>query len=309
VFRPVPDATSAITLIKGKEIDIMGKVPSGSFLEMREDESVTSNYNFLTPPTTLHNYMGINTTRAKLSDKKVRQALAYCINTDEIIKSVANNLGKKTIGPIPPFLDYYNDKLEPYTLNVDKAKALLKEAGWEDTNGNGIVDKKIGGKTVDLKLELLSISNNIPAEKIAVLFKTDAKKAGIDIDVSLKEVKTMVGQRNKGDYDMFMLAAAPDLGVYDPKQTWHSESAPPAGSNHYGFGTAETDKLIEQIRTELDKSKRDQMMMRFQEILYDEVPVIFLYNSTDRILVSKRFKPIEGSMRSPGVFENYLELK
>ena len=309
VFRPIADAIAAISLIKSKEVEIMGKVPSATFLELQEDESVSSNYYMLTPPTTLYNYMGINATQTKLRDKEVRQALAYCMNTDEIIKSVANNLGQKTIGPIPPFLDYYNNKLEPYSLNVEKAKTLLAEAGWKDTNGNGIVDKKIGGKTVELKLDLLTLSNNIPAEKIAVLFKTDAQKAGIGIEIVVRERRLLLSQRNKGDYDLLMMAAGPDLGIYDPRQSWHSESAPPAGSNHFGFGTAQTDKLIEDIRTELDKSKRDQMMMQFQEILHDEVPVIFLYNSKDRILISKRFKEIEGSMRSPGVFENYLELK
>lgn len=309
VYKPIKDANAAIALAKSGGLDVLSRLPTDQFLQMKEDPAIAEQFYFLTPPTTTYNYIGVNTSQPILSDKKIRQALAYTVNTSEIIKTINQGMGQKIVSPIPPFRPNYNKDLEPYDLNVEKAKSLLAEAGWKDTNRNGIVDKKINGKQTELTLEMMTLAGIIVAEQTAIMMKADAKKAGINIELVPLEAKKMIGDRNKGNFDLFMLAAVPDMGVYDPRQSWHSESSYPSGSNYYGFGSQKTDALIAEINATLEPEAQQKLFYEFQEILHDEVPVIFLYNTTDRIMQSKKFKKMPEMIRSPNVFEEYFELK
>ncbi|MEM9920457.1 MAG: ABC transporter substrate-binding protein [Bacteroidota bacterium] len=304
IFRPVRDATAALSLLRSKEVDFVGRIPSEQFSKLKEDESFKSDFELHTPATTIYNYIGINTTNPKLSDKRVRQALAYCINIDEIINNIQKGDAKKIVGPIPPYFDYYHKGLEPYSLNLEKAKALLTEAGWTDTDGNGIVDKVVDGEKLELTLEYNMTPQNINSEKVAILFKEEARKVGVNIEPKVKEANLLIKDRNSGNYELFILGASSDFGLYDPKQLWYTTS----GANYTRFGNAESDALIDNIRTELDETKRNKLYLEFQELLYDEMPVIFLFNAADHVVINKKFKNFKPSMKSPCIFENYLTL-
>ncbi|MEO1625131.1 MAG: ABC transporter substrate-binding protein [Bacteroidota bacterium] len=304
VYHPVRDATAALNLLRNKEVDFVGRIPGEPFSQLQGDKKFQEEFDLHTPNTTIYNYIGINTQNPKLSDKRVRKALAYCIDTDEIVNTIKLGGAQKITSPIPPQLDYYHKGLEPYSLNVEKAKVLLEEAGWKDTDGNGIVDKVIDGEKTDLTLEYLLTPQNIDSRKIAVLFKEGARKAGIDIVPTPTEANLLIRNRGTGDFELLILGAGVDLGMYDPKQYWHTSS----GGNYFGFGNADSDALIDEIRQELDPVKRKKLYMEFQELLYDEMPVIFLYNTRDRIAISNRFKNFKASMKSPAIFENYLGL-
>jgi peptide/nickel transport system substrate-binding protein len=93
--------------------------------------------------------------------------------------------------------------------------------------------------------------------------------------------------------------------VDDPKQFWHTTSDTPNGFNRFGFGNAESDQLIDEIRRTLDEEKRGELYMRLQEIIYEEQPAIFMYATKDKIAIHKRFKGVEMSLVKPTYFENY----
>ena len=132
------------------------------------------------------------------------------------------------------------------------------------------------------------------------------KKAGIKIVITPKEANTIRDDRNKGNFEIFAAGSALDAGLYDPFQNWHTKAFYPNGSNVYGFGNAESDALIDDIRKTLDEPTRTQMYMKFQEILYDEMPVLFVYNAQDRVIIHKRFKNAKPFTTYPTVKENYF---
>ena len=106
-----------------------------------------------------------------------------------------------------------------------------------------------------------------------------------------------------GDYESYVLSATADIGLYDPYQWWHTE-----GTNVAKWGSAETDDLIERLRSSTDEAARTQLYMEFQEIIHNEQPWIFLYSPYQYIAVHKRFDNVEPALARPGIFPNQFVL-
>ena len=308
IFRPVRDMATAATLLRNEDIDVCLMLDSKDFIDMKDDPRITEDYTFYSETGMLSYIVYINTKRDKLKDKKVRRALAHLVDVDLLIKNIFFGLADPVASPIHPSRDYYLKDLKPIPFDLEKASALLAEAGWEDTNGDGTLDKEVGGKIEELKLKM--IVNTTPASKqIGGLLKENAAKVGVEVEVSPMERSAWIQALSARDYDLSTggFASQPTI-VDDLYQVWHTASDRPAGFNRMGFGNAETDKLIEDIRTTLDKPKRDAMYKRFQEVVYDEQPVIFLIAPQNRIVIHNRFDA-KTTPVSPGVYPAMFNLK
>ena len=307
IFKPISDPTATISLMRNGEIDVAASIPNTTFTELQEDPDMKANFNFYTRPTTMYNYMGLNAKNPKLTDKRVRRALAHLLDMEEVIKTVRGGMGTRIIGPIPPSSEFYHTGLKPIDLDIEKAKQLLAEAGWKDSNGNGTVDKIVNGQETELEIDYMMSPNNPVSSNIALLFQNNAKKAGIQINPLVKESNLIRQDLSKREFEIF--TGAFDLGValYDPKQNWHTSSDNPGGGNRNGFGNAESDQLIEEIRTTFDKQKLKELYFRFQEMVYDEQNMIFMYNTVEPVIVSKKISNVKLSPKTPGYFENYFK--
>ena len=304
IFKFIPDATAAITMVKDQQLDVIDAIPMSQFKELEENELIKQNYSFHTPSLLGYSYIAINTRRPKLADKRVRQALAHLLDTEEIIRSVCFGYAQPIIGPFHPRRDYYHKDLKPIRLDVEKAKSLLAEAGWEDSNQNGTLDKVIDGERVELEIEFMITPTSAVSNDILLIFQKEAKKAGVNIKSVVKEANTLRADRKAREFDMFLAGTSEDLGLNDPRQHWHTASDTPAGANYSGFGSAETDAIIDEIRVTLDPAVRTPLYLKLQETIYDEQPFLFLYATKDRILINKRFKGVSTSVQSPRYFEN-----
>jgi len=306
VFKPIEDMTTAVTELKGGNVETMSVIGAKEFTDLQNNEPAKKTLNLHEYPSYGYFYIGINRKNPKLEDKKVRRALAHLINTKELIDVVMYGYGLPTTGPFNPTKPYYNKDLPLIQLDIEKAKTLLNEAGWTDSNNNGIVDKTIRGKKTEMNLNLL-ITKSASSEKIAQLMKDHAKKAGVNIDITVKDFnswKTLMAERK---YELAPGAFQQDPSLDDPKQLFHTSSDTPSGLNRWGFGNAESDKIIDEIQVTVDETKRNKLYKQFQEILYDDQPMIFLLVPKGRSAIHKKFdgKP---SSRKPNIFENQFRL-
>lgn len=306
IFKPIPDATTALSLLMDEKLDVINFVPNSQFVELKKNENVTKNYDFYTPNTPVYNFFGLNNRNPKLNDKRVRKALAHLTNAEEMIKTVKYGMAFPIASPVSPNADYLHKGLKPVALNIEKARTLLDEAGWKDSNGNGVRDKMIDGELVELELNHLITPRNEDSNNMVLIFQETAKKAGVKIVITPKEANLFREDRNKGNFEIYSAGAALDAALYDPYQSWHTKSTYPNGSNYYNFGNAETDALIEEIRGTLDKTKRNELYKKFQEILYEETPVLLLYFAQDRVIVHKRLKNAKPMDTYPSVHEHYF---
>lgn len=287
-FEIVTDNTTAVTALKDEGLDVMRGIPSKDFVELGKDERFLQLYELHKPLQLAYTYFGLNLKNPKLTDKKVRQALATAVDVKQIIDVLYYGLAERTVGPIHPSQPYYNKNITPYDFDLKKSKDLLTEAGWTDSDGDGLLDKTINGVKTPLKLELLMPSDNPVGEKVALMFQQSLEKVGIRLEIVQKEWTVFIDQTKAHNFEIMLggWSAAPTLS--DLKQIWHTESSN-GGSNYVWFGNKESDDLIDKIRYENNVEARDAMYMKIQEIIHDEVPYIFILTPLSKIASHKRF--------------------
>ncbi len=307
IFRIVPDEVSATNMAKEGRLDFLSLRSADRFLELKDDSVFSANWNFHTPQIMRYYYLAMNNTAPYLSDVKVRQALTHLTDVDDFINNIEGGLGTRTIGHFNPSKPYYNNNLAPRAYDIEKATSLLNEAGWSDSDGNGILDRTIKGNQEELTLELLITGSEL-SRKIALLFQESCIKAGVKVEIATKKTSLM-RKENIGiyNYDMAALAATQDAAPDDPYSRWHSDNAKPGTRNETAYNNERADVLIENIRNTRSSDERKAHYMEFQEILYDDCPVIFLYCPNMKILTSSRLKASTSSKR-PGYLANTFEL-
>jgi peptide/nickel transport system substrate-binding protein len=272
---------------------------------MKNDPEWKSKFQFATPAILQMNYLLLNNRDPILADKKIRQALAYCIDYDGILNNLYQGLANRTVGPIHPSKPYYNKELKPIQQDIGHSIELIKEAGWKDTNGNGIPDKVINGKKEELMIRV-EITGQEEGRTVANILKENAKKAGIEINIEVVDASQFNQDRRQNTFQIEPFRARSLANLDDPYQTWHSQSDKPGANNFSGFRNEKADSVINEIRTDASEKERDKDYYALQEIIYDEQPVIFLYVPLERIIVSNKFE-FTPSARKPGYFENLLK--
>ena len=246
-----------------------------------------------------YTYMGFNLKHKPFNDKRVRQAINYAIDKQEIIDGVYLGLGINIASPYKPGTRWSNPDLKPYAYNPAKAKALLKEAGFTDTNSDGILEKD--GKP--FSFEILT-NQNKEREKTAVLIQRRLKDVGIEVKIRSIEWASFISRFIKtGDFDVVVLGWG--LGL-DPDQynIWHSSQQKPGQFNFIGYNNPAIDKLLEQGRTELNVEKRTKIYHEFASVLLEDSPIVYLSAGYGLMAVNKRIYGIDSPAPPAGVGYN-----
>lgn len=309
IYEVINDFNTALTALKAGKLDVMYVTPVKDYMDLDQSSKFQENFVKSEPDMLAFQYIGLNVRDKILSDVKVRQALAYLTDVDQINDKILYGKGKRIVGPIlPQFKDAYASEIPLYEYSPEKAKKLLADAGWKDSDGDGILDKVIDGQKIPLKLTYTYNQGNSMRETIGLMFQNWLKQAGIAMDIRSLEWGKYLGDLKQQKIQVFYGSWVTDPRNDDPKQLWHTESRN-GGSNYTGFGDSKTDKLIDQIGAELDDSKRNVLYHQWQQILHDEVPYIFLNNQKFRTVLHNRFENINASSIYPGYYEGGFMVK
>ena len=304
IYKVVNDMTSALVALKAGDLDVMHTILAKNFAELEKSDKFKANYNAYTPMSLSYYYLGINMKRPKFADRRTREALAHLIDVNKMIQTVMYGYAQVTIGPIHPSkTKLYNSEIKPYEYDLEKARKLLADAGWKDSNNDGTIDKVIDGQRTEFTIDFTYNAGSDYRKQTILLFQEEARKVGIKVNVLAQEWAIFVDNSKKHNFDMLYggWIAAPVLP--DLKQIYHTESALNGGSNYTASGNAKSDALIDSIRVEMDEEKRNGMYKRIQQMLHDEVGMIYLYAPTERIAIHKRFVNAETSVMRPGYYE------
>jgi peptide/nickel transport system substrate-binding protein len=308
IFKTIRDRSTLPAAIKNDELDIIRDMSPDDFKAAQEDTAglIYKNYNFHTPNSFSSVYLGFNTRpsagrKPVVEDVAVRRAIAMCTNIDSIIQNVYRGYGRRQTGPITPLHDdEYHPELKALPFDPEAAKKVLEEAGWVDTDGNGIREKIIRGKKVELKIEVLISNTSETGPRMVRMVADQAQRVGMQLITQPMDFGTLGSRIREHDFDMFGLGFAASPLPTDLKQVWHTENWANNGSNYFGFGNEATDSLIEQIRVTIDPEARRALYWRFQELWYEQLPMIMVMAPRERILIHKRFRNAEASEIRPG---------
>jgi peptide/nickel transport system substrate-binding protein len=301
VFEFIKDETAAITALKSGEIDMMYSIDPMVFTQdLLKSDKFQAEYNTYTPELLGYESIGINMRKEPFVDVRVRKALAHLADVDRILTSVYYGLGQRINSYIPAIKkDWINNQLVPYNYDIAKAKTLLAEAGWVDSDGNGILDKKVNGRKKEFKIDLMYNAGNVRREKIALLYAEDLLKAGIKAEIKVVEIPVMVDNLKKHNFDIYIGGFIQSVIESDPYQLWHTESAK-GGTNFPGYGDAVSDSLIDSYRLETDVKARQTILKDLQRMINEQVPVVFLCTGKERIAIKKSLTDLVTSDQRPG---------
>lgn len=302
-YLPISDPNAAVTALKDGRVDAMANIQPKQFMELQDNEYVAEHFNFYNPPSLVNVFVYINTRVPKLADPKVRRALAHAVDADEIINTAFYGFAERTATPVHPSFSYYNKELSTIPYDPETARRLLAEAGWSDTDNNGIVDREIDGVQVELSLNYVYTAGRSVSENVALLMQESAKKAGINIVPVPQEFTVTQEDLKRRNFELVGGAKAIQSTPWEPKQDFHSE-----GDDRTGFASPETDELIDRIQVTMDRKERAALYLELQREIYDKAPIVYLMVPQSRLAIHKRFDT-EVTPIFPGYSAHLLRLK
>jgi len=302
VSRFIPDPAAQFLELMADNIDSMGLSPIQYARIFPARPDLTKKIALYKELGNAYTYLGFNLKHKPFDDQRVRLAINYAIDKQEIIDGVLLGLGEPVASPYKPGTRWSNPKLHPYHYDPEKAKQLLKEAGYTDHDGDGILDKD--GRP--LAFEILT-NQNKQREMSATLIQRRLKDIGIDVKIRVLEWASFIGRFIKtGDFDVVLLGWG--LGLEpDQYNIWHSSQQAPGQFNFIGYHNPEVDKLLEQGRLELNPDKRQEIYHQFAKILLEDSPIVYLYAGYGLPAIHKRVKGIDNPAPPAGIGHNSYE--
>jgi len=290
IYRIIPDQATMFMELKARNLDMMSLSPQ-QYLYQTKGEFWENNFNKYKYLSSSYTYLGYNLSHPLFSDRRVRRALAYAIDKEEIVKGVLLGQGVSTIGPYKPGTWVYNNDIKKYGFDPRKALELLAECGWKDHDGDGVLDKK--GRP--FSFTLLTSQGNDLRIKTATIIQFRLKQIGINMEIRTVEWATFIKEFvDKRRFEALLLGwnIVQDPDLYD---VWHSSKIQGRGLNFVGYSNPELDSLLVRGRRTMDRSRRKKIYDRVQEILHRDQPYCFLYVPMSLPAVDSRFQGIEAA--------------
>lgn len=276
VFRPITDGNTRVAEMLSGGIDMMVEVPPVSLSQFSGGD-----FSIVEQAGPHVWFLILNAKEGPFSNKLVRQAANYAINKQAIVEDVLEGTAAIAAGPTPPaFAWAYNEELEPYPYDPEKAKALLNEAGVSGAKLTFYVTQ--GGSGM---LDPVAMGTAIQADLAAV---------GFDVEIQTFEWNTFLGEVNpglEGKADMAEMAWMTNDPDTLPYLALRTEAWPDKGGFNSGYYTnPNVDELLEAARSSVDQSERARLYREMQVIVQDDAPWVFVANWKQNAVTSSRVK-------------------
>lgn len=290
VYRVIPDTATMFLELQALGIDMMGLTPL-QYERQTETPLFQKYFNKFKYPAFGYTYIGYNLKSPLFADLRVRQAIDRSIDRKAVIDGVLLGHGKPANQPVPPESWAYNPNVPRSEFNIDHAKVLLKEAGWEDRDGDGLLDKD--GKP--FQFTILTNQGNAERARVAEIVQQNLKPLGIGVEIRILEWQALLHQYiDKRAFDAIVLgwSLGRDPDSYD---IWHSSKTGEREFNFVTYNNPQVDRLLIEGRTTCDPEKRRQIYHTLHAQIAADLPYSFLYYPNALPIVHKRFKGIEPS--------------
>jgi peptide/nickel transport system substrate-binding protein len=284
-YKIIEDDSVALQSLKKQELDMKNLTPF-QWMRQSASEKFERNFKKVKYLSTSYNYIGYNTRKFPFDKKEVREAMTFLVNREKIRTTILNGLSEITTGNFWINSDQYNKNLEPRKYNPQLGVKLLNDAGFTDSDNDGILD--LQGKK--LSFEIMVPSGVDFYRRVTPVLKEDFSRHGVEVNIREIQFQALIEKINKREFEAMMLAWS--IGIEgDPYQLWHSTQVD-KGHNFTGFTTPEMDYIIDQARIEFNPLIRNKLYHRFHEILYENQPYTFLFTNYSLVAIQKRFQNV-----------------
>jgi peptide/nickel transport system substrate-binding protein len=276
IMKIIPDENSTLVALEAGEVDETG-VPPKDYQRLKAKAGINVfEYDALT-----YTYLAFNLANPKFQDKRVRQALAYATDKEQLVKLIFKGLASPAYAPSAPISWAYSDAVEKYSYDPVKARQLLAEAGVKN-----------------LSFTILTNQGNKEREKAAVVLQQQFKKVGVKVDIRVMEwsalLKIVNSPQAPKDFDAVLMGWALRLDP-DAYSIWHS-SQYPTGFNFIDYKNPAVDRLLARGRTTLDQAQRKKIYAQLWQVIAADQPYIFLWYPKSVVAIRERV----GGLSRPG---------
>ncbi|MGM0490386.1 MAG: ABC transporter substrate-binding protein [Planctomycetota bacterium] len=294
-MRCIPNANTMVQMGLQRELDWVSFPEKDQWLQSETNASVKAGevklVDFDYPG---YRYVGYNQNRPVFSDRDFRLALAHATPVEEIIDEVFHGLAIRVSGPFLPGSAAADDSIEPIPFDLEKARSLLEEAGWRDTDDDGVRDKRIDGARVPAAFDLMIFADSRTFRTIAEIIQEEFRKIGVRMQITPAEWALFLERLNSKEFDAAMLGWATGWTKTDPYQLWHGSLADAqASSNHVGYRNPEVDALIEQLRVTMDEAEQEKLYHRIHRLIFEDQPYTFLFSEKATAGYDTRIENVE----------------
>lgn len=289
--------------LKSGELDITQLQPEQYATEIKDDEDGVylgnEHIKYTIQDTLGYFYLGWNNDKPLFKDKRVRQALTLAFNRQGIVDNIFHGLGKVTSGPFAQQSPCYDQSIEPWPYDLEAAKAKLAEAGWQDTDSDGVLDKVIDGVKTDFSFTMLIYGGSTEYATLAEIYREDLLSIGVKMVPSAVEWSTMLKKMDEREFDVYTGAWVLSFPT-DLMQIWHSKEADKSkSSNRIGFRNDDADRIAETLRTTFDEDKRVELCHEFHALMHEEQPYTFIYQRQRPVLYWDHMNALEFETQYP----------
>lgn len=286
IFRPVTDPNTRVAEMLSGGIDLLTEVPPDNVATFANDAGFEV-YEQSTPQIW---FLILNAKEGPMADKRVRQAVNYAIDKKSMVENILQGTAVVASGPIPPAFTWaYNEELDPYPYDPEKAKALIAEAGMDGADVTFLVTE--GGS---------SMLDPVP---MGTAIQADLEAVGLNVEIETYEWNTFLGIVNpglEGKGDMAEMSWTTNDPDTLPFLALRTDAWPDKGGFNSGYySNPKVDALLEQARTSTDQDERARLYKEMQEIVYDDAPWAFVANGNQ---IAAAAANVEGFSLEPSAF-------
>ena len=279
LYQFLPDPNTSFLYLKQKKLDLGGLTPIQ--IDRQIDNDFKNKFTIIQKPSFAYSYLGFNLKNEKFKDIRIRQALSLAINRQEMVDILFFGYGKICNGPFLPDSFAYNENIKPITQDINKAKALLKDAGYDENN--------------PFTFELVTNTGNDTRINAAQILQYQLEKAGVKMSIKVMEwqafLNTVVHPKK---FQAVLLGWSLAL-MPDAFPLWHSSSSKLGGFNLVSYENEKVDKLIEQGSTTINRDELGNIYKEIFKIITDDLPYLFLYIPDAITVINKDIKNVEPS--------------
>lgn len=281
-FRIIPDAATQVAALQSGEIQELAAVPTANMKTFDSNSSFTS-YKYLRPGVGL--FLEFNVTKAPFNDPKVRQALNYAIDKQQLAKVALLDQGSPACGPLPPSIPGYWSGMCDYAPKYDpnQAKALLAQAGWQPGAG-GILQKN--GEP--FQFTLYSSASPATWNSSSQILQQQLKAVGIDVKIQNMEFGTLLSKTKAGEDTAHLMGYT--YNTADILDLWFRSSNSGSGVNLSHIKDPRLDSLINDYQRQLTDDGRNAALTTVQKYISDQAVWVPLWNPQEMIVTTSHLK-------------------
>lgn len=265
-IKAIPDPASRAVAVEKGEVDFTCDVPYGDVDRLSKEEGLKVEVH---PTARVYQLTFGSLKGTPYEDVRVRKAISYAIDRNAIAEKALHGCAEPANGIILPTLWWANKNIAGYEYNPEKAKELLKEAGWVDSDGDGIVEKD--GK--EFSVTLYTYPQRPGLKPMAEVIQAYLRDIGIKTEVRVMDWSAIKKYMGKEDMKLsaYHLAMVPDPDYY-LRKTYHTNGS----YNTWGYSNSEMDELLEKGLKTFDINERKEIYGKVQQIAIDDVPLIHI---------------------------------